>query len=74
MCAMTDDVRAPGRAPAALPFLAGAAERDPVVDVARVVCVITVVCSHVLMVTLTADPATGQIRSVLVPTLQPWYW
>ena len=53
---------------------APAVERDPAVDAARVGCVIAVVCIHILMVTLTADPATGEIRSVLVPTQQPWYW
>ncbi|WP_330446127.1 acyltransferase [Kocuria rhizophila] len=49
-------------------------ERDPAVDAARVACVIAVVCIHILMVTITRDPASGEIRSVLVPTLQPWYW
>ena len=73
VCAMNDDVRALGR-PTAVSVPVGDFERDPAVDVARVGCVITVVCSHILMVTLTADPATGEIRSVLVPTQQPWYW
>lgn len=49
-------------------------ERDPAVDAARVGCVIAVVCIHILMVTITRDPVSGEIRSVLVPTLQPWYW
>ncbi|CAL8896107.1 hypothetical protein KVA01_23110 [Kocuria varians] len=49
-------------------------ERDPALDAARVGCVIAVVCIHILMVTLTADPASGELRSVLVPTRQSWYW
>ena len=67
---MTDDVRArSASAPASAP-----PGRDPAVDAARVACVIAVVCIHILMVTLTADPSTGAVRSVLVPTQQPWYW
>ncbi|WP_223842117.1 acyltransferase family protein [Kocuria sp. cx-455] len=50
------------------------AERDLAADAARVGCVIAVVFSHILMVTLTADPDTGELRSVMVPTEQPWYW
>ena len=50
------------------------AERDLAADAARVGCVIAVVFIHILMVTLTADPDTGELRSVMVPTEQPWYW
>ncbi|MCR4526466.1 acyltransferase [Kocuria rhizophila] len=65
---MSHDVRAQPASASQAP------DRDPAVDAARVACVITVVCLHVLMVTITRDPASGEIRSVLVPTLQPWYW
>ena len=65
---MSHDVRAQPASASQAP------DRDPAVDAARVACVITVVCLHILMVTITRDPASGEIRSVLVPTLQPWYW
>ena len=50
------------------------ADRDLAADAARVGCVITVVFVHILMVTLTADPNTGELTSVMVPIEQPWYW
>lgn len=64
------------------PALAGAsargaeapAERDPAVDAARTGCLLAVVLIHLLMVTVTADPATGEPATVMVPTRQPWYW
>ena len=53
---------------------AALADRDVASDAARVGCVIAVVFIHLLMVTLTADPETGELISVMVPTEQPWYW
>lgn len=50
------------------------ADRDLASDAARVGCVIAVVFIHLLMVTLTADPDTGELVSVLVPEEQTWYW
>ncbi|GGG52634.1 hypothetical protein GCM10011374_14300 [Kocuria dechangensis] len=48
--------------------------RDPAVDAARTGCLLAVVLVHLLMVTVTADPVTGGPTTVMVPTLQPWYW
>lgn len=70
---MSDGVQthsAPTRASASVAL----AERDLASDAARVGCVIAVVFIHLLMVTLTADPNTGELISVMVPTEQPWYW
>lgn len=47
--------------------------RDAALDAARVLCLICVVSIHVLMVTLTTDPATGAVRNVMAPTEAGWY-
>lgn len=60
---------APGRGglPAAPP------DRDPALDAARTACLIAVVTIHILLVTLTTDPATGALSTVMAPTRQGWY-
>lgn len=70
---MTDRVRS-STPPAAATGASPPVGRDLAVDAARVGCVITVVFSHILMVTVTADPHTGAPTSVLVPEQQSWYW
>ena len=56
------------RAPQAIP-----AGRDLALDAARVACLIAVVVLHVLLVTLTTDPSTGALRTVMAPTEASWY-
>ncbi len=49
------------------------AQRDLALDAARVACLIAVVVLHILLVTLTTDPSTGALRSVMAPTEASWY-
>ena len=49
------------------------AQRDLALDAARVACLIAVVVLHILLVTLTTDPGTGELRSVMAPMEAPWY-
>lgn len=47
--------------------------RDAALDAARVLCLVCVVSIHILMVTLTTDPATGAVANVMAPTEAGWY-
>lgn len=49
------------------------AQRDLALDAARVACLIAVVVLHILLVTLTTDPSSGALRSVMAPTEASWY-
>ena len=49
------------------------AQCDLALDAARVACLIAVVVLHILLVTLTTDPSTGALRSVMAPTEASWH-